>query len=154
MNKFVGILAILLLAGCQPEDTSPGLWLSGTLQPFPEDWSFTDSHREISIEVATPYLVPHSVTIWCADLDGDLYVGAAVPESKNWPGWVMDDPDVVLKVGDDIYEARLTRLQDADEIGRIRGVYADKYDLEPQSDYIGWLWSVGPRASAGMGSHD
>ena len=146
MNKLVGILAILLMAGCEPADTTPGLWLSGTLRPFPEDWSFTEGHREISIEVGTPYFVPHSVTIWCADLEGDLYVGAAAPETKNWPSWVMDDPDVVLKVGDEIYEARLTRLSDPEQMSRVGSVYSAKYDLGPRGDdYIRWFWSVGPR---------
>ncbi len=145
MKKVVGILAILVLAGCEPENRTPGLWLSGAQQPFPDDWSFSQDHREITIEVATPYFIPHSVTIWCAELDGDLYVGAAAPDTKNWPGWVMDSPDVVLKVGEAIYEATLTRLSEQDHIDSVRSVYAAKYDLEPQSDYIGWIWSVGPR---------
>ncbi len=147
VNKIVGIIAILMLTGCEPENRTPGLWLSGTLQPFPDDWGFVQDHREIAIEVATPYFIPHSVTIWCADFQGDLYVGAAVPDTKNWPGWVMDDPDVVLKVGDDIYQATLTRVSEPQHIDRVRSVYAAKYDLEPQSDYIGWIWSVGPRVS-------
>ena len=148
MKKIYGLLAILLLVGCEPADTTPGLWLSGNLQPLPDDWSFSQGHREIAIEVATPYFIPHSVTIWCADFEGGLYVGAAAPETKNWPGWVMDNPDVVLKVGDEIYEARLTRLSEPEQIDRVRSVYAVKYDLAAQSDYIGWIWSVGPRGES------
>ena len=61
------MLVVILMAGCEPEDTSPGLWLSGESKPFAEDWRFTDEHGEIAIEVSSPYFLPHSVTIWCAD---------------------------------------------------------------------------------------
>ena len=44
MNKLVGILVILLMAGCEPADTTPGLWLSGTLRPFPEGCKMRAAH--------------------------------------------------------------------------------------------------------------
>ncbi len=53
-------------AGCiDPADQRPGLRLSGgVIEEFPAGWSFTDEYREIAIEVSTPYLLPHPVTIW------------------------------------------------------------------------------------------
>lgn len=125
------IVAVLgLLAGCEPDGRRPGLWLSGDVQEkFPDDWSFTNQHREIHIEVSTPYLLPHSVTIWCADSEGDLYLGARAPETKNWPGYVDDDPNVRLGIGDKIYPVRLEPLTDPEEIQGVKQAYARKYDL-------------------------
>ena len=142
------VMLAVMVAGCQPDGRSPGLWLSGEEQPFADDWRFTDGHREIAIEVATPYLLPHSVTIWCAQLEGDLYLAAGQADTKNWPGWVDDDPDVVLKIGDDVYTARLSAIDDAELISRLQTAYASKYNLEGRSP-IGAsttrYWSVAAR---------
>lgn len=123
-------LCLTMLAACEPSDSRPGLWLSGEAEEsFPADWSFSDQHDEIYLEVATPYLLPHSVTIWCADVDGTLYVGARDPESKNWPGWVDDDPDVRLKIGERIFPVHLEPLTDPAEVETVSAAYSEKYAL-------------------------
>ena len=150
MRTGLALVLIFLMTGCEPEGTSPGLWLSGEVKPFAEDWTFTDEHGEIQIEVSTPYLLAHSVTIWCAQLDGNLFVGAGQAATKNWPGWVDDDPDVVLKIAGNVYEARLTPVTDETEIIAIQAAFAEKYNLgEPatEASTTGRLWSVGPRAA-------
>ena len=50
------------LAGCfSPEDRRPGLRLRGqVMATAPSDWAFTNEHREIAIEVRTPYLLPRT----------------------------------------------------------------------------------------------
>jgi hypothetical protein len=123
------VLLSLALVGCNPSDRRPGVWLSGESAAFPVDWSFTDAEKEIAIEVQTPYLLPHSVTIWCASLDGALYVAASNPDSKRWPGWVDEDPNVRLLVAGKLYEARLEPLTDTGTVDRLRAVYAAKYQL-------------------------
>ena len=95
----------------------------------PSDWAFTNDHREIAIEVQTPYLLHHSVTIWCAELDGELYLGARDPEKKRWPGWADRNPDVRLGIGSRIFEVRLAPLEDLKRIAPVREAYAAKYDL-------------------------
>ena len=148
----VAVLVVLvtsvLTSGCEPDGQSPGLWLGGTLKPFADDWRFTDGHGEISIEIDSPYLLPHSVTIWCAQLDGNLYIAAGQAETKNWPGWVDDAPEVVLKIGEDLYEARLTSLTDEAKIVRLQAAYAEKYDLGEASTVpstTSRYWSVHAR---------
>lgn len=148
----------LSLSGClDPSDRRPGTWLSGeVVADLPADWSFTDAHKEIAIEVATPYLVPHSVTIWCAALDGALYVGARDPETKRWPAWVDADPEVRLGIGGKVYEVALAPLDesaDAAELARLRTAYAVKYELPPAPADAppGTVpptryWRVGPRS--------
>ena len=127
------VLILLVLAcasACQPSDRRPGLWLAGEPAPLPEDWSFTDAHGEIAIEVRTPYALPHSVTIWCASADGSLFVAARDPEEKRWPGWVERDPEVRLAIDGRLYEARLERIDDPDRIAPVRRAYAAKYRLD------------------------
>lgn len=146
------ILCLTLLAACEPSDRRPGLWLSGEVEEsFPADWSFSDEHDEIFLEVATPYLLPHSVTIWCAEVDGTLYLGARDPENKNWPGWVDDDPDVRLKIGERLFPVHLEPLTDPDEIAAVSAAYAEKYDLagglsNGEEDVGQRYWRVTPPA--------
>jgi hypothetical protein len=140
------LVAAALLAACQPEDRRPGQWLSGEPTAFPEDWSFARDVPEIALEVHTPYFIPHSVTIWCAELDGDLYVAAGRPEEKNWPGWVDDDPRVRLRVGEELIEASLVPLSDEALIRRIQAVQVQKYQLpEPTGPVTARYWRVAPR---------
>ena len=119
------------------------------MEEFPSDWSFADEFREISIQVRTPYLLPHSVTIWSATLDGSMIVGAREPDTKNWPGWVDRDSRVRLKIGSEIYEGRLSPVNDDAALSRIRDAYAKKYDLPDRGDGEGpeiRYWTVMPRS--------
>ena len=143
-------VALTVVAACiPPADQRPGLWLRGELvETAPPDWSFTDAYREIAIEIHTPYLVAHSVTIWCASLDGRLYLGARSPDTKRWPGWVDRDPDVRLGIGEQIYEVRLAALDDPERVARLQRAYAAKYDLPDRTDTPGpaiRYWLVEPR---------
>lgn len=146
---FVVFAALILSVGCEPQDSRPGLWLRGEFSTIPADWSFSRAHKEITVQVATPYLLPHSVTVWCIDVDGDLYLGASNPESKNWPGWVRDDPDVRLKIDTKLYDVTLEELLEADAIRHVALAYAEKYDLdEPSSGDASAVryWRVTPGA--------
>jgi hypothetical protein len=130
----VPVLAVLacalLLTGCNPSDRRPGLWLRGEPAAFASDWSFTDAEKEIAIEVKAPWGLPHSVTIWCAALDGTLYVGASNPDSKRWPAWTDENPDVRLLVAGKVYEARLVPLGEGDTPAGLGAAYAKKYALD------------------------
>lgn len=124
---FIG-LATLVVACVEPVDRRPGLWLSGEVAPAVEDWSFANDHPEIFVEVKTPYGVRYSITVVCASLEGALYMGARNPTEKRWVGYVARDPDVRLKIGDQIYRARMTPIEDADGIALALRAYARKYD--------------------------
>ena len=144
----LAIVIAISLAGCfGPKDRRPGMRLPGELTPTPSDWSFTTDYPEIAIEVRTPYLLPHSVTIVCWTLDGDLFVGSRDPETKNWPGWVDDDPEVRLGIGDRVYEVRLVPIVDPNVIARIRqGSSARSDPPPPPSDVVIRFWRVQPRS--------
>ncbi|MDA0823250.1 MAG: DUF2255 family protein [Proteobacteria bacterium] len=123
------LIAISLLA-CEPSDRRPGLWLSGNeVQTFPTDWTFTDDHREVFVQVVTPYFLPHSVTIWCAQISGTLYIAARSPETKNWVGWIEKDNNLRLKIGEDVYDARAVPVNDEETLKQVRLAYSRKYQL-------------------------
>ncbi len=144
----LAVAVAIAASGCiAPSGSRAGLWLTGEAAETPADWGFADDHREIAIEVRAPYLLPHSVTIWCATLEGQLYVGARSPETKRWPGWIERDPNVRLAIGDRIYEGRLAQVEDPQQNDRIRQAYSKKYELEPAPPGNPGIrfWSVGPR---------
>jgi hypothetical protein len=144
-------LTLLALAGClDPSERRPGLRLTGDAVPLPDDWSFTDAQPEIAIEVHGFLGLPHSVTIWCASLDGALFVGARDPETKHWPAWADANPDVRLKIAGKVYEVRLAPIDDAATLARLQAAYAKKYAIAapdpngPPPPPIRY-WRVGPR---------
>ena len=144
----LALVFILVLAGCQPEDRRPGQWIGGEAKPYPEDWGFADAFQEIALEVNTPYFIPHSVTIWCATLNGTLYIAASRPEEKRWPGWVDDDPRVRLRIGDAVYEAQLVPLADEALIRQVVAVQSAKYGFDMPSGPTGArYWRVAPRGA-------
>jgi hypothetical protein len=132
------LLACLLASGCvDPKDRRPGLRLSGDVVSEPvEDWSFTDAQPEIFVEVSTPYLLPHSVTIVCTTIDGQLYLWALNPSEKRWVAYVERDPDVRLEIGDAIYEQRLETVDDPELREAIYRSFAAKYarDVAPPEE--------------------
>src|SRR5262245_7709152 len=71
------VLAVLRFVGFEPSGRRAGLWLPGTPVTTPvNDWAFTDPVQEIHIQTHTWYLVPHSVTIQCVNVGGQLYVAS------------------------------------------------------------------------------
>jgi hypothetical protein len=146
LGSILSLAACVLLACIDPEDQRPGLWLSGEQAVTPvTDWSFTDAHPEIFIQVKTPYRIPHSVTIVCATLDGGLIVGARNPETKRWPAYIESNPDVRLKIGDQVFDQRLDLVEDPPTIEAIVRAYAAKYNrpvLRPAERPVIRYWRV------------
>jgi len=137
----VACLALALLAaGCtlEPRGERPGFGLSGEVARDPvSDWSFTDAIEEILIETQTGYGIPHSVTIWCVAIDGDLYIGASAPDfpkERYWVENVRRDPDVRLKIGDRIYERRLELISDPARTDFVNRAFGRKYHYDVDED--------------------
>jgi len=143
-------LSVALIAvGCiAPEDRRPGFRLPGEVVGYPADWSVVEAHPLIAVEVRTPYLLPHSVTITRGVQNGDLIIGARDPETKNWPGWVDDDPNVRLGIGDLVYEAKLVAISDPDEAALARSrATAQSGNPAALKDVPIRFWRVEPRDS-------
>jgi hypothetical protein len=127
--RWLAILGLLCLASCiDPADRRPGLRLGGeVVEASGGDWSFTDAHREIAVETSSPWLLPHSVTIFCAAKDGRFFLGARNPDGKRWVENVDRDPNVRLEIGGSVYEQRLVVLEDPADIAAAQGAFAAKY---------------------------
>jgi hypothetical protein len=120
--------------GVDPKDRRPGLWLSGKeVAQLPADWSFTEAHPEVWLETRPWYGIPHSVTTVVAAGDGVLYVPSIYsqpgpfPGTKYWNRIVAANPEVRLKVGDELYPMRIDPIMDPAEYGRAFAALASKY---------------------------
>ncbi len=145
----IALVVALFAVGCiAPEDRRPGFRLPGEVTAYPDDWSVVDAHPLIAVEVRTPYFLPHSVTITRGVQDGHLIIGARDPETKNWPGWVDDDPNVRLGIGDLVYEAKLVAISDPAEAARVRAQsLAQSGNAAALQDVPIRFWKVAPRDS-------
>ena len=125
----------MVSSGCGPWGPRPGFHQFGpTTHEAVADWAFTDDIREIVLQARTWYLLPHSVTIWCAAHNGELFVAARNPTEKVWIRRIERDPDVRLKIDGQIYERTLEQVTDPELVGTLRDAYAQKYDLPTQAE--------------------
>lgn len=139
----VTAVAALTALGCQPADETPGLWLGGEIAPRPVDgWHFTNDIEEIFVETRPWYGIPHSTTIWCVQLDGELYIGSYGDDKKTWEKNVARDPTVKLAISGTLYEATLTPVTEIERSEALDAAYAEKYDMaEVFGDAIpGWRY--------------
>lgn len=124
------LVGIFALAACQPKDTRPGVWLRGdeARQPV-QDWRFTDDVEEIFIETRTWYGIRHSTTIWCAELDGTLYIGSYDDDEKYWERNVERNPDARLGIEGKLYDVTVTPVSSESLQEALDERYAAKYDM-------------------------
>lgn len=126
----VSLAALVFAAACQPKDTRPGVWLSGETSNRPvQDWRFTDDVEEIFIETRTWYGVRHSTTIWCVELDGQLYVGSYDDDVKYWEKNVARNPDARLRIQGQIHDVTVTPVANRELGEGLDRRYAEKYDM-------------------------
>ncbi len=142
------LLAIVVLAAIaypfrrDPIGPLAGKQLTGTEAAAPDDWSFTDEHMLVALEVRPGD--PHSITTLCFVHDGALHVPAQAGSEKQWTQMVLDDPRVRVKVGDAIYPGRATRIVDETERPALIASAARKYERlaggEPPPDV--WVFRI------------
>jgi hypothetical protein len=132
-SRLLGATALALVvavAGCQPRDERPGLWVRGDVVREPvADWGFTDDVEEVFIETRPWYRIPHSTTIWCVALDGALYVGTDVEEERAWSTNLERNGEARIAISGRVYEVRATRVRDAARTGSLDAAYGRKYDM-------------------------
>jgi len=131
---FVVTIAALRSFGYEPRDQRPGLWLAGDLVSEPvTDWSFTDQFAEIFVQTNTRYGIPHSITTYSAVYDGNFYLfsayyqGGNFPDMRSWNRNVMRDPRVRLKIGDRLYDQRVSYISDGLIREPVIGQFEEKY---------------------------
>ncbi len=135
-NTGLTLLAVLIIGGVafllrsDPIEMIPGKELSGEVVPAPSTWEICNQYDTVALEARPEY--PHSVTVWCLEHEGRLYIPASNPTEKTWPQLVEEDPNVRVKIGENVYLARAERT---DELSRevlvrlVTAKYPDYYRL-------------------------
>ena len=144
----VGVLVVAYVAAItipyEPDERRPGTRLGGP--PAAEqdtDWSFrSPGRKQILVETATWYGIPHSVTTTSWVDGGALYVPCNTCATKRWPKNVARNPDVRLKIDGEVYERRAVRITDDKERQRLLRVLGAT-ETPPHR----WVFRMDPRAT-------
>jgi hypothetical protein len=142
---FVSLLVVLRLTGFEPKSCTnastlacraPGLWLRGQTAAPVTDWSFTDKVQAVKVQTQTPFLLPYSVSAWCAVYNGNLYLTSY--RGRRWVENTLRDPHVRLKIGDQLFDTTFSMVDDPSEKAAVLEAKGKKY---PQ-------WKVPPVSTA------
>jgi len=150
------LCVLLALAGCGPLGPLAGGSLRGTLHTKPVgDWEFVDAEQTCQLE--TNSADPYSVNTWCIGLGERLYVptsmirGPKTPGERDWVKNVSADPQLRIRIGDEIYERTAVRVTDAGEYDAARAALETKYGLDPADrdpEREIWIFRLDPRAAS------
>ena len=145
--RLIGWIVLVLVIGfgllwivrSDPIGPLSGRAFTGEEAPYPDDWSFSDEHMTIAIEVRPED--PHSVTTICFVVDGVLHVPASNGSKKRWTQYLLEDPRVRLKIGDRVYPANAVRVTPEDPSYYLKAG-GEKYPrlLESSEDPPDDLW--------------
>ena len=138
VRAFFAMFAMLVAAGCEPTFVFAGGELSGTERPLPSDWGFTEDFGTVQIE--TRPTDPYSVNVWGVSIDRYFYVAASDASDAAWARAIEAEPQVRLRVGDDIYSLLAKRTEDPQELADVTDAYIDKYGGERDRSFIQHAW--------------
>lgn len=113
-------------------------------------WAFAENAEVIQLE--TQPSAPHSINIWSAVVEDQLYVptslilGQENPTERDWVQHVSDNPAVRVRIDGNIYRANAARVSDPARITGIKSVLLAKYEEEAteHSDQA-WIFELQPR---------
>ena len=115
MKKAIAICLSLLFLGyvlaiflpVNPDEERAGTRLSGEIADSEVfDWSFFRNVELVTVQTSTWYFIPHSVTVTSWAAEDNYYLGCGGCAAKVWPKNIANNPEVVVKVGDELYEGR------------------------------------------------
>ena len=165
----VATVALVVVAGgvawtvtC-PCETTPGFVLLGDLhEGTVTDWSFADQVSLCQIQISI-WLRPHSVNVNCmATQDGGLFISCSVGARKYWCPRVGEDQPGRLRLDgavypvilnremdpatlDQVWAARIQKLQDPSVQARQPGGGGDPPSLDTPRPDSWWSFRVGSR---------
>ena len=89
------------------------------------DWSFTDKIKAVKVQTKTPFLLPYSVSAWCAVYNGNLYLTSY--RGRRWVENIIRDPHVRLKIGDQVFDRTFSVVNDPEEKAAVLQAKGKKY---------------------------
>ncbi len=141
----VSVAAVLLLGaggafagwffGCPCERTPGGYLLGEEVEEPVRDWRFANDVPLCQIQVRAP-LLPHSVNLNCMATDnGELYLSCANCAGKRWSDAARENSAARLRLGEQVYPVRLSRVTDSAEKDRAWQARLEKLaSLSSESD--------------------
>ena len=128
----VVLLLLAVIAACgEPLVMIPGGKLEGPNVPAPELWSLVPEVVQVETRPEDPY----SVNIWSVGIAEHLYI-ATGDDGTRWSGYLDDDPQVRVRVGEHIHSLRAQRVADGMELAAVAVAYAEKYDVDNDDDWV------------------
>ena len=133
-----------------------GPFRSGEPVTGPEpDWSFVEDVQEVQFQLLDP---PRSRTTWILHHEGKAYIPCGYMTTwwgklwKRWPYEAEKDPRIILRVGDELYERQLVRIEDDPVVPALLAGLSRKYlggeEIPPEAVTSGYLWlyELAPRS--------
>lgn len=136
----IGLL--LILGGCGgPLPFMSGGALSGEIRQTPTEWSFDEDFGVVQLETRPDE--PYSVNIAYTLLNGHLYIYAGDTETQ-WVKNMDANPNVRLRMSDDIYALRAERVSDPAEISTFAKVWVSHSIVhrDPEAQDAIWLYRL------------
>lgn len=138
MTRILILLSALILVSCEPMGPLPGGQLSGEVKAIPDNWS---AYREVEIlQLETRPDNPYSLNIWGVGLGKDYYVASGGGGESSWVDHIIDNPEVRLRIDNNIFELKAVRVTDEEELGLVLKRYKEKYDMEAQGEDAAQAW--------------
>lgn len=116
IGRSAGLVVVAtLLMGMGPLDRLPGARLVGPVVDGPIDsWRFVEKAGQCQLETRPQY--PHSVTVNCWHLDGQLYIGCMRCQGKVWSRYAVETKLARVKIASQVYRVTLERTTDPQEM--------------------------------------
>jgi len=117
----VATLLFFYLNRSDPYSIIPGRQLIGEEVTGPiDDWSFVLQYRTVTNEVRPSD--PYSVNTGYVFHDGVLYVISGKGGGSRWAQFLLQDPNMRIRVGDKLYPVRATRVEDPELVSEIHEI--------------------------------
>jgi hypothetical protein len=127
------LILSLALSACSEYLPIAGGELKGTVSPLPIHWSELATTEIIQLESTGEE--PYSVNLWMAAVGGAPHVFAG-DNRTEWVENIAGNPDVRLKVGEQIFELRAVRVTDAAVFETFAQTWESKYGNRPQNESV------------------
>ncbi len=155
------LLMLVVLIGARFADGPLGIiaggpFTSGELVSGPEpDWSSVRSIREVEFQLLDP---DRSRTTWILQHEGKIYIPCGYMRTrwgqiwKQWPLEALKDGRAILRIGDQLYERELVRIENGPLLEALTTKLSRKYLGEarvgPADVTSGslWLFELAPRS--------
>ena len=119
----VSTTLVFVLSGCGPIAQMPGVRLGGTEVASPSSWNEVEIPDEVQLRTVS--LLPRVVNLWAVKAADVLWVSGE--EDSGWVRNIASASEVHLRVRDDVFVLRATRIADLATKTRVGEAYLQKY---------------------------